>query len=110
MATITISGEPLEAPLTFENVSVDEYIDANHWLLTQPQAEQLLIAWRDSDTEGADDLARAFHYSPCGVFVTALHDDHELTMSEWESAWGADMDAAYSTSQMPFDFEIEVTA
>ena len=110
MPTIRISGYPLEEPLTFENTPVDEYFDDSHWLLTRAQADQLLTAWRDAETEGADDLARAYHYSHLGVFVTALHMDHELNTSEWESAVGADDFDLYSTSQMAFDFLVELIA
>ena len=110
MATIQISGYPLEETLTFENAPVDHYLDENHWLLTKSQAEDLLTAWRDAETEGVDDLVRAYHYSPLGVFVTALHMDHELTTSEWESAYGADDFDLYSTSQLPFDFTVEQIA
>lgn len=110
MTTIQITGYPLENPLTFTDVKVDEYIDDKHWLLTRAQAEDLLIAWRDAETAGADDLVRSYHYSPVGIFVTALHMDHELTMDEWESAYGADDFDLYSTSQIPLDVEIIVAA
>lgn len=109
MPTIRISGYPLEESLTFENTPVDEYFDEFHWLLTRAQADLLLTAWRDAETY-ADDLARAYHYNHLGVFVTALHMDHELNNSERESAVVADDFDLYPTSQMPFDFLVELIA
>lgn len=114
MTSIQISGHPLEESITFKNVTTDTYIDNNHWLLSQEQAEQLVSAWATADRAGGcercgeseDDLARAYRYSEIGIFFTALHMDHELTTDEWESAYGCGADARYSTSQMPFDFTI----
>ena len=99
--------------MTFENVTTDIHIDDSHWLLTKSQATDLLAAWCAADrTDGGDfpddDLVRAYHYSPLGIFVTALHMDGELTTDEWESAYGMDDFDLYSTSQIPFDVEIQL--
>lgn len=115
MPTIQISGHPLPNPMTFTDVVTDTYVDPTHWLLTQAQTEELLTAWREADTAADcdtgccdDDLARAYHYSSAGVFVTALHMDNELTMDEWESACGDDGLDLYSTAQIPFDVEVQL--
>ena len=113
MVNIQISGHPLASPMTFTNVTTDIHIDDSHWLLTKAQATDLLTAWRDADrTSGGEfpdsDLQRAFHYSPMGIFVTALHMDGELTLDEWESAYGMDDFDVYSTSQIPLDVEIKL--
>jgi len=107
MPTIQISGYPLEAPLTFE-VTPDVYVDEKHWLLNLDQAEQLCTAWRDADTEGADDIARAYIYSETGTIITALHMEHEVSLTEWESAQGCGGDAVFSTAQLPFEFDLAV--
>lgn len=113
MTTIQISGHPLKSPMTFSDVTVDEYLDENHWLLTRAQAEDLIVAWRDAERIPECDccdgkLWAAYRYHPMGIFMTALYLEHELTMDEWESAYGADDFDLYSTSQVPFEVEIKL--
>jgi hypothetical protein len=110
MTDIRITGYPLQEPLVFTDVATDIYVDDNHHLLNLTQTEQLLTAWRDADPDAAQgsDVARSYLYSEVGTVVTALHLDHELTLTEWESAEGCGGDAVFTTAQMPFDFDIEV--
>ncbi|MAP64363.1 MAG: hypothetical protein CMH34_11620 [Microbacterium sp.] len=110
---LTITGYPLAEPVVIDGAEPDDTIFGTGWLIAQPQAEAVITAWADAPTglapDGADDVRRAWHYSPLGVFVTALHLDGELGLSEWESAIGSEGDDRYSTTQMPFDFDIAAT-
>ena len=110
---LTITGHPLPEPVVIDGAAADEGILGTGWLLTQPQAQRIVAAWAEAPPDlsptGEDDVRRAWHYSPLGLFVTALILDGELSLSEWESAFGSEGDDRYSTTQMPFDFDIATT-
>lgn len=104
--TISITGRPLPAPVTVDNVERDDTIHGDGWLLTAPQAARLLDAWKTAPTGNDTDVIREWVYSESGVFLTALCMDGEVSLSVWESATGSDGDDIYSTLIMPFDFHI----
>ncbi len=110
---LIVTGHPLAEPVVLDGAHPDESIFGTGWLIGREQAEAIITACAeapaDPATNGVDDLRRAWHYSPLGLFVTALYLDGELGLSEWESAIGADGADRYSTTQMPFDFDITAT-
>lgn len=107
---LTLTGYPLAEPVVIEGAEVDETIFGRGWLLTQTQVDAIVTAWADAPVDpapdGTEDVCRAWRYSPTGIFVTALYLDGELGLSEWESATGSEGEDRYSTTQMPFDFDI----
>ncbi|MGV8970404.1 MAG: hypothetical protein ACOH1J_08140 [Microbacteriaceae bacterium] len=113
MTNIQITGNPLDEPIIFHNVPTDYFLDENHWLLTKEQAENILIAWRDTDLT-ADGLwphkhaYRSFIYNDLGLFTAAMYMDGVLHLEQWESADGYDDNAVFSTSQLPFGLEVTV--
>ncbi|MGO1852358.1 MAG: hypothetical protein ACTIKQ_04530 [Microbacterium sp.] len=106
---ITISGYPLPAPLTLD-AEPDDYIFDEGWLLTHDETQRLIEAWCDAPTapapNGEDDVRRIWSYSELGLFVTVLYLDGELGIDHWESAIGSEGTDLYSTTMMPFDFDI----
>ncbi|MFC4244996.1 hypothetical protein ACFOYW_16630 [Gryllotalpicola reticulitermitis] len=107
-ATITVTGYPLPEPVIIPAVQPDETIQGDGYLLTPAQTRQLLDVWKDAP--GEPDVVREWIYSEAGLFVTALHLDEEITLSIWEAAIGSDGADLYSTTAMPFDFNVEETS
>ena len=103
--TIIVTGYPLPAPVTFHDTQPDHAIHGEGWLLGVGDAMRLLEAWKDAP--GESDVTRDWMYSGCGVLVTALYFDGEMSLSVWESAIGSDGADLYSTVTMPFDFEVQ---
>jgi hypothetical protein len=104
-ATITITGCPLPEPVTIPAAQPDETIHGDGYLLTPTQTRQLLSAWKDAP--GESDVGREWIYAEAGLFVTALHLGEEITLSIWEAAIGSDGTDLYSTTTMPFDFNVQ---
>ena len=102
---ITISGHPLPGTLAIVGAIPDETIYGEGWLLNPTQAMHLLDLWKHAPT-GDGDAVRDWAYSDSSVFVTALYLDGELGMAVWDSATGSDGTDLYSTTTMPFDFDI----
>lgn len=107
-ATITITGYPLPEPVTIPAVQPDETIHGDGYLLAPAQTRQLLDAWKDAP--GGADVVRDWIYSEAGLFVTALHLDEEISLSIWEAAIGSNGTDLYSTTTMPFDFDVQETS
>ena len=105
MPSISFTGCPLPSPVVIEKVTECETYGEPHWSLTRDQARQLLEAWCESPREEDGDH-RTFEIFEIGLIVTALYLDGETTLSGWESTSGSDGTDAYSTENMPFDFEI----
>lgn len=98
MLTIEFSGYPLTRPHRVTAEPDDIYHGEPHYVLDRAAALSLAHAWQDAP--GQDDVARAVEILDDGTLITALHLDHEITISVWQPE--DDDNTLYSTGGCPF--------